>query len=56
MRKEVVVFAGIMALTAAAARFLPGFLGLPSGLVQEMIMLALAPVLLIFVRWARRPS
>lgn len=49
MRKEVVIFIAVMVLTVLAAQFLPIYLGLPAGLVQDRLILALFPVLLIFV-------
>ncbi len=49
MRKEVVAFVPIMILTILAAQYLPGYLGMPAGIVQERMMLVLLPIFLVFI-------
>ena len=51
MRKEVVAFVSILILTVLAAQYLPGYLDLPAGIVQDRILLMLLPIILVFIWW-----
>ena len=53
MRKEVVAFVSVMILTVLAARYLPGILDMPTGIVQERMSFVLLPILLVFIWWTR---
>ena len=51
MRKEVVAFISVLTLTVLSAQYLPDYMDLPAGVVQEKMMLVLLPVLLVFIWW-----
>ncbi len=55
MRADVIGFVLCLLATLAAARWLPGWLGLPSGVVQDRILMAALPLLVIFI-WRSRSS
>lgn len=51
MRKEVVAFVSILILTILVGQYLPGYLEMTAQVVQEMMLLVLLPILLVFVWW-----
>ena len=51
MNRETVAFGCVLALSVLATDLLPGLLGLPPSVVQERLLLALAPVFAVFVWW-----